>query len=543
MADNASSSAGPRYSGYDWNKIPEDKELADALTSHRREQQQKEERGPLVHADSEPLSHTQSLVTASQAMVNRDALTPYQTSANERPQWVIDFLNKSAERNVSERRPAARWQLGTLDVLARAQNGLETFDDFEQMDAVRETIKALPNMDNQTEARDLTRALRPLLSNWLKNPTDNKNIKDVDYVKADRLHEFFANMNELKGSNAIGIQRAFYTELPENIFDVFDEALPPDLVQEVTNKIREIGDKLITSPELANDPAALKQILETHGKAEEHYEAAGERRAELGKEEAKNKEKTVMENIAPRGGSSKHEQALLSFAPRGLIQNTYAAAEDAKARDEDPSVLSDDHGDATIRAGVQTTQDIQVHSEFPSETAQALPIRTRNSPRKYLGWLPGTLGTTYPPAFSLSVGETAAPTSHPAQQEPQLPADQDIAEFFVDPSGRLNDIRVKASPENNRGGEILAFTLTDDSNKKKLDCCEHKGNAFAKALLECSSSSSQYWNFTGNATDGWQPNRTDRVRQKPVARILQKILHKADSGERKEKGKEPQSRN
>jgi hypothetical protein len=593
--DNASSSRSmPNLNCYAWEKFPEDTDLALALTFHRM-QQQKEQ---AVSGTS-----TDSPVTASEPMVNRNVLALYQAPANERPQRLIDFLNRSALKN--DPNSAIRWQSGTLDVLAEAQHGLETFNDAEQMFAVAGIIKALPEMEDQTQAREFARALPPLFSNWLKKPTENKSLNDVDSVKNMRLVGFFRHVNGLDESqdisvlepdtlrrNAIGIQHAFYTAFPRQIFEVLDEALSPGLVQNLTKKLKQIGDKLLSSPEFANDLG----IKAKRDEAEQHYEAAGERRAALGKELARSQETAASEK------SGELKQILSPHARAGAVTSDPSRSR-ATYLTDDPSVHAsidesfrlgtqamqapqrrpkfpsdseqvdtargnqgpspalvnrrqvlrhtsvhiqaresgyvapvehlgqptlDERGDDTIHAHAKATQDPQLHPTFPSQLPQALPIRTR-TPRNHLRWLPGKLGSAYPPAFSLP-----APPQATQHNESQPSAPPGFSDFVVDRSSDQpvpKNVRVKEQPKHDSPDLGRAFTLTD-SNGAKLDIHTEGYPALEKRLLRCRTSPNRYWNFRGNENDGWRAHPSKFVPQSATSQVLQKILHSADSADK-----------
>jgi hypothetical protein len=133
------------------------------------------------------------------------------------------------------------------------------------------------------------------------------------------------------------------------------------LVQEVTDEIKKIGDKLVESPELANDPAALEQIRETLTKAEIHYEAAGIRRAELGKENAQTQDTAAIEYVAPLGESSERGQASSARALSGSIKN-------AEAVIQRPSP-SQDSGTVILPAGQEPSTTL-APSLFPASVQQ-----------------------------------------------------------------------------------------------------------------------------------------------------------------------------
>jgi hypothetical protein len=287
--DNASS---PRYA---WDKFPEDTDLARALTSHAM--QQRKDQSATVNSNMD------------------SPVVPSKAKPGQRRQWMIDILNESAAKNQRSNADDLKfgWKPGTLDVLALAKNGLETFSDSEQMKAMDDIINALPHMNNQTQAREFTVAFMPLLSSWLKRPTNRTDLFDVDSVKRKRLLEFFSHINTLDGGrnrprleieelreNALGIQRALYTALPPKTFKVFDEALPPDLVYSVTCEIKEIGDTLLNSPTFANDDPARTQIQTTRDLVDDHCQNAVRRRAELIRENATRQEPPVTQNSPVR---------------------------------------------------------------------------------------------------------------------------------------------------------------------------------------------------------------------------------------------------
>jgi hypothetical protein len=529
VADNASSRAGPRYSGYDWDKFPEYTDLAEALASHRSKQQ-----------------------TAEGTSVNSYAVILHEAEPTKRRQQLIKLFNNSAEKNRTSTEVGWR-KPGTLDVLDLAQHGLETVSAYHQQLALKDTIKALPHVehDNQQHAREFARAFVPLLSNWLKKPTGRTDFRNEDIVKGKRLLDFFMEVNELDGSrdessldaeqlrNVRGIQHAVYTALLPQTFKVFDEAMPPDWVQSLTDEIKEIGDKLLQSQTFANNPALREKIQETCDQAKKHYEAAGKRREELGKKKTGSQEKAATEHVALPIASGKPAKALPLPAPAGLKVSAASPAGGANARDNN-GISTERPQRPPSRARGAISESIQptappLGPKVPSETEQALPIRTRTR-RKYLGWLPGKLGASYTPAFSLP-----APSQPPQQDGPQLSAPPGFSDFVVDRSANqpvLKNIRVKAQPSHGRG---RAFTLTD-SNKMKMDL--HADGALRNVLLARSASPSQYWNFSEDSKNGWEAHPSAFVRQSAKSKMLQKILHGASSGNKdKAKGIASKSRN
>jgi hypothetical protein len=336
----------PSYLHYHWRHLPYDTSLADALKEH--------------------------------------LLPPPETLQDK---LLLDIFNESAEKNKNS---TAKWKPGTLDVLALAQTGLENVYKSNLSDTIENTVRALSNMTDQVQAQEFTRGFVPLLFNWVQS-TKRKGLSDPDYTKDKSLFDYFCEINQLQGDNAIGIQHAFYRALSPEVYKAFDLALPATNVRSFMDELQEIGDKLLNSDELKQDPSFDREtITNLQEQVKKHYDDSGIRHTQDRVREEAMKQGTPTSQESTNPIDPLAQRTLISLSsPQKLITDgvdhidTTSQAQHTPASSEEN--LLEPHVSDTAQMGDTISPDAtaqQEHQNNNNIVPQVVPKKTVLDPLK-----------------------------------------------------------------------------------------------------------------------------------------------------------------